>query len=303
MPAPTSIEGYRASWVRSLRAENKSPRTIETYSLAVDQLDAWLALHDGPTEVAGIERQHIEGYLGHMLDTRSAATARQRYGSLRNFFRWLVEEDEIAASPLEKIRPPKVEERPPPVLSGEELSALLTMAGGRGFRDRRDRALLYLLADTGARASEIVGLTVDDLDLDDGIAFVRGKGGKFRPVPFGDRTAQALDRYLRARHSYPRRSLPPLWLGKRGPLTRSGLGQIVKRRGVEAGIEGLHPHVLRHTFVHRWLAAGGQEGDVARLLGWSRKSAASMLDRYGASAAGERSRSAHKRMGPVDSLG
>jgi integrase len=76
----------------------------------------------------------------------------------------------------------------------------------------------------------------------------------------------------------------------------------VKKRGQQAGIEGLHPHVLRHTFVHRWLISGGQEGDVVRILGWSRKSAAQMLDRYGASAATERALQAHRRFGPVDSL-
>jgi site-specific recombinase XerD len=270
--------------------------------LAVTQLDAWLEDHGHTRDPTRLERAHVEGFVGHMLDTRSSATAKQRYMSLRSFFAWMVEEQEIDRSPMEKMKPPKVEEKPPPILTPDELQALITACSGRSFDDRRDAAMVMLLADTGMRASELVGLTTGDLDLDLGVAHVIGKGGKHRAAPFGNQTTLALDRYLRSRpqHSHARRE--PLFLGKRGPITRSGLGQIVKKRGLQAGIDGMYPHLLRHTFVHRWLASGGQEGDVVRILGWSRKSAAQMLDRYGASAATERAFEAHRRFGPVDSL-
>jgi site-specific recombinase XerD len=88
-----------------------------------------------------------------------------------------------------------------------------------------------------------------------------------RALPFGHKTGQALDRYLRVRARHPRASLEALWLGKRGALTRSGVSQIVRRRGLEAGIKGLYPHMFRHTFAHEWLAQGGTENDLMRLAG------------------------------------
>jgi site-specific recombinase XerD len=298
----TSLAAYAASWRRTLRAQNRSPRTIETYLLAVNQFDTWLGEVGGPSHSSDVERSDVEGFIEYVLSNRSPGTAKQRYMSLRGFFAWLVEEEEIDASPMEKMKPPKVEEKPPPILRPEELRALIDASSGSAFDDRRDASIVMLLADTGMRSSELVGLTVEDIELDLRVAHVIGKGGKHRAAPFGDQTTLALDRYLRSRAAHPHARRDELFLGKRGPITRSGLGQIVKKRGNQAGIEGMHPHLLRHTFVHRWLAAGGQEGDVVRILGWSRKSAAQMLDRYGASAATERAFEAHRRFGPVDSL-
>lgn len=299
---PDIWESYRDSWRRSLRAEAKSPRTIDTYTLAVDQFGIFLAEGDHPHDPRLVERAHIELFLGHVLDTRSTATAKQRYQSLRSFFSW-VEDEERIESPMLRMKPPKVEEHPPDILTEQELAAVLAVASGRGFEDRRDAALIALLADTGARASEITGLSIGDVNLDLEVINVRGKGGRFRSAPFGHETAVRLDRYLRVRSSHPYAGRTDfLWLGKRGELSRSGLAQMVKRRGREAGVENMYAHRFRHTFVHRWLAAGGQEGDVARILGWTRKSAASMLDRYGASAATERAHAAHSTFGVVDHL-
>jgi site-specific recombinase XerD len=268
----------------------------------VNQFDTWLAEVGGPSYASDLERSDVEGFIGYVLSNRSPGTAKQRYMSLRGFFGWLLEEEEIDASPMEKMKPPKVEEKPPPILRPEELRALIDASSGSAFDDRRDASIVMLLADTGMRSSELVGLTVEDIDLDLRVAHVIGKGGKHRAAPFGDQTTLALDRYLRSRAAHPHGRRDELFLGKRGPITRSGLGQIVKKRGNQAGIDGMHPHVLRHTFVHLWLISGGQEGDVVRILGWSRKSAAQMLDRYGASAATERAFEAHRRFGPVDSL-
>jgi site-specific recombinase XerD len=196
-------ESYTRSWQRSLRAENKSPRTLETYSLAVDQLGSFLAEHDYPTDPTKVERRHIEAFIGHQLDTKSSATAKQRYQSLRSFFNWLEDEDEIP-NPMLKIKPPKVEEKPPPILTTAQMTSVLATASGKSATDRRDAAVLHLLADTGIRASELVGLTLEDVDFDNDVVRVRGKGGKYRAAPFGYTTGQALDRYLRARthHAY-----------------------------------------------------------------------------------------------------
>ena len=140
-----------------------------------------------------------------------------------------------------------------------------------------------------------------EVDLDDDVAIVTGKGRRPRTCPFGSRTAQALDRYLRARSRHPHAQLPALWLGANGraAMTDNGIAQMIRKRGRDAGIEGLHPHMLRHTFAHAWLAQGGGETDLMRLAGWKSRQ---MLNRYGASAADQRAREAHRHHGLGDRL-
>ena len=117
----------------------------------------------------------------HLLDTKSAATANNRYRALQRFFAFLADEGEITASPMARMKPPSVPEPVTAVLSDDELRRLFAECDGARFEDRRDVALFRLLADTGCRSAEVMGLKLDDLDRDGGFIFVMGKGS--RPAP------------------------------------------------------------------------------------------------------------------------
>ncbi len=288
------------SWRRSLAAEHKSARTIQSYDEAARQFVAFLDAAGMPTAVASIHREHVEAFLVDLLERgRSASTAANRYRSLQQLFRWLEDEGEIERSPMTKMRPPAVGEQPVDVLTDDQLRSLFNARKGNTFEARRDTAMLRMLTSTGTRVGELTGLRVADLDLDAKEAFVTGKGSRGRVLPLSPKTVKALDRYLRVRAGHPHADEPWLWLGKRGRVGVSGVAQILRKLGDEAGVEHLHAHRFRHSFAHSWLSSGGGEGDLMRLAGWRSRD---MLGRYGASAADSRARAAHATHAPGESI-
>lgn len=286
-------------WQTHLRARNIAPGTIRSYLTVGANLLRYLQDKGMPTAAGTVTRDHLEAFLADLSDRVSPSTVARHYRSMQQLFRWLVEDGEIAVSPMAKMRPPQVPEQPVDIYTDDELARLLASAKGNTFENRRDTALLRMLIDTGMRASELIGLAVDDLDDEHAVAHVMGKGRRGRAVPYGHKTADALRRYRRARQTHPAASLSALWLGKKGVLTVSGLAQILERRGAEAGVEHVHPHRFRHTYAHTWLAAGGQEHDLMRLAGWR---SPQMVGRYAASAGDQRARDNFRKAALGDRL-
>ena len=265
-----------------------------------------------PTDPQQIERRHIQAFMTELLETIDAATgkpkwskatAANRFRASQQFFRWLVEvQEEIDVSPMAKLHPPKLDDVKPPVISLDGLRVLLGSCGKRReFRDSRDYAILLALIDSGMRLEECTNITQADFDSQLGRIRVMGKGRKERTIQLGATAINAIlayQRRYRSTHPWAKRC-DNLWLGPKGPVTESGIYQMVVARGEAAGLGKINPHQFRHTSSHLAKVMGMRDEDIMYKHGWS---TTAMLRRYGASAAEERSQAAQREFSLGDRL-
>jgi site-specific recombinase XerD len=279
------------SWTYELTRGGKDPTksTARLYLTILKSFADFLA-QDGHADpiISDISRDDIRRWEAHRAQTGhgrtggpiSPTTLNLEHRALRSFFTFVTAEQDLDSHPMSNISPPKAAVPEVHVLTDEEYARLLAKVVAKTFEGRRNEAVLRFLWATGCRLGETTGLTTDDLDLAEKVAHVDGKTGP-RYVPFDNDARRALDRYLRIRASHPQATdkQRALWLGPKGPLSESGVYQIVRDASRAAGVPAF-PHMFRHTSAHRQLAAGMGEQNVQTAHGWS---TSRMLTRYGAS--------------------
>jgi site-specific recombinase XerD len=273
---------------------------LEIYREAGRQFHDFLVERHFPIDASRIEKLHVENWFIYLREERAAkdATIRARFSALRRFFNWCVLEEEVAVSPMVRMRAPRVDEPAPDVLTEPEARALLAACDGKDFEARRDMAIIRLMLDTGLRRFEVAAMTHAEIkiQLDTHLISVVGKGSRVESVYFGDKTARDLDRYLRVRVLHPRATLPALWLAQKGALTGDGIHDLITRRAKEAGIRHIHPHLLRHTWADALKSGGASDEDVMTLGRWKDPK---IMRRYAKSRATARAVETAKRIGTL----
>ena len=258
------LEGYRS---RLVAVERRSPLTVETYSAEIRQFLAFTAKTDA--DVSTIDAIGLTEYIlarGDGLDDRSVAKA---ISALRSFFRHLTDEGLRVDNPAALLERPRIGRRLPSVLDRGKVEKLLAAVDASSPHGLRDRALFELVYSSGLRISEASGLDLVDLSFGEGLARVRGKGGKERLVPFGSEASRWLRAYLldsRPLLAKAKRS-PAVFLNRNGGrITRKGIWKNYAAVAAMVGI-GSKLHTLRHSFATELLAGGADLRSVQELLG------------------------------------
>jgi integrase/recombinase XerD len=247
-----------------------APNSLAAYGRDLARLVSYAAGLD--RDVLELGQAELAEFIARLRSEGLAArsVARTVHG-VRGFYRFAVREGRLEGDPMENLRAPRAFKALPRYLSGSQVEALLAAPDTATPLGVRDRAILEVLYATGLRVSELIGLKLDDLDLQVGLVTCFGKGRKERIVPLGELARTWVERYLREVRPRmdKRRGLRPLFLSPRGgPLSRMGLWGIVRRHGVRAGVARiLTPHVLRHSFATHLLERGADLRSLQAMLG------------------------------------
>lgn len=250
-----------------------SPHTLKAYAEDLGQWALW-ADAEGITDVGQADASHLRAYLGVLQERRLARASRARKtASLRSFFAWLARRGVVPHSPAAGLRTLKRERRLPRSLRDDQMEALLAAPDVDTPLGLRDRALLETLYASGMRAGELVALSVTDIDFDEGLVRVIGKGDKERIALLGRQAVLALTRYLRR----GRPALADKAAQDSGALFVNRYGGRLSDRSVRrmfdrychaaSGALKVTPHTLRHTFATHLLAGGADLRLVQELLG------------------------------------
>jgi integrase/recombinase XerD len=247
-----------------------SPRTVEAYRRDLDRFTSFLGTRAvaGPADVGpGDLREFVYALKDRGL---AAASIRRTLSAIRTYYGFLLAEGLVGTDPTERVELPRTWRRLPDTLSRSDIEKLLDAPDPGDPLFWRDKALLEFAYASGVRVSELTALKIRDLDLDDGLALVLGKGSKERVVPVGRTAVRVMDVYLREiRPGLARAAQGVAFLNARGrPLTRMGVWKILRKHVLRAGIrKRVTPHTLRHSFATHLLEGGADLAAVQEMLG------------------------------------
>lgn len=272
VPISTALAQGIEDYLRELgAARGASEHTLRAYRRDLCEFGAFLTERELSTFEAVTPRA-LRGFLLHLDQRGLASSSRQRVlSSVRSLFNYLLDCGRIEVHPAAGLRQARRARNLPGCLGPEEIEALLAAPDTTTTSGRRDRALFELMYSAGTRASETVGLNRSDIEADQGVARVRGKGRKERLAPLGSYAIRALEQYLQdpQRPSASAQAGDAVFLNARGGrLTTRSLGRIVQAAVTKAGIaRHATPHTLRHSFATHLLDRGCDLRSVQELLG------------------------------------
>ena len=248
-----------------------SKNTIAAYKRDLVKLNTFVT-DSGCEDLTDVTSTNLNSYI-LMLERQgmSTATVSRNIASIKAFFLYLLKQGVIKEDPSETLKPPKIEKKAPVVLTIDEVNLLLEQPNGASPKEIRDKAMLELLYATGIRVSELIGLTVMDVNLS--MKYIQcHDGGKTRIIPFSNETKQALQNYLdSAREAMCKEEQQCLFTNCQGaPMTRQGFWKIIKYYSAKAGIKkDITPHTIRHSFAMHLVSNGAELKAVQEMLGHS----------------------------------
>ncbi|MGD8909793.1 MAG: tyrosine recombinase XerC [Chromatiales bacterium] len=269
----TDLPGSPSAWVERflhhLAHERRlSARTVESYGRDLRTLLPWLeeqAIHDWRQ----LNQHQVRHYLAerHRMG-RSPKSLHRELSSLRSLYRYLMRENAVDANPALGVRAPKVRRKLPATLDADQLAQILEFDDDSPV-GVRDRAIMELFYSSGLRLAELVDLDLGDIDFNDGMVEVTGKGSKTRRVPVGRLAREALQQWLGVRGTLAAMNEPALFVGVRGRrINRATVQKQLNLRALEQGApRNIHPHLLRHSFASHLLESSGDLRAVQELLG------------------------------------
>ena len=270
---PADVTPLIDAYLTHLSVERRlAVNSIESYARDLDQLARFAIGHGQPVEA--LQRPDLERFVRDLMAAgRSPRSVAREVACVRGFYRFLVIDGRLPASPADDLHPPRAWQTLPTYLSVDEVDALIAQPDVSMPRGLRDRALIELLYATGLRVSELVGLRPADLNLEASFLTCTGKGDKQRLVPIGDEAARWVTRYIHEGRKalLGRRTSARLFVNARGGgpgLTRVGFWKILKGYARQAGLRtSLSPHTLRHSFATHLLERGADLRAIQMMLG------------------------------------
>ena len=260
-----------------------SENTVQSYRRDLMQMITYLE-EKVIREAAKVTKTSLHGYILHMEEQGKAATTISRMmAAMKAFFNYECMQACIRRNPAESLHAPKVEKKAPVVLSVDQVSALLAQPSGQTPKEIRDKAMLALLYATGIRVSELIGIQMEDINMNIGFLVCRD-GERERTIPFGRSAKAALEEYLEhARNELLRGKGSDYFFVNctGGAMSRQGFWKIIKYYGEKAGIEeDITPHTLRHSFAAHLIARGADMRAVQTILGHSDMATTQMYAAY-----------------------